>query len=70
MVKIGQRQTRQRSIIHDIIMDSDRPLTIANLVSLAQERKVFVGLCGGCLAMPDASDHVRFPGQSEREKAL
>lgn len=43
MVKIGQRQTRQRSIIQDIIMDSDRPLTIANLVSLAQERKAKIG---------------------------
>jgi Fur family transcriptional regulator, ferric uptake regulator len=43
MVKIGQRQTRQREIIHDIIMESDRPLTIANLVTLAQERKAKVG---------------------------
>jgi Fur family ferric uptake transcriptional regulator len=38
-----QRQTRQRSIISDIIMESDRPLTIANLVTLAQERKSKIG---------------------------
>jgi ribosomal protein L24 len=38
-LKIGQRQTRQRAIIHDIIMQSERPLTIANLVSLAQEQQ-------------------------------
>ena len=43
MVKIGQRQTQQRGIIHDIIMESDRPLTIANLVTMAQERKAKIG---------------------------
>lgn len=42
-LKIGQRQTKQRSIIHDIIMQSDRPLTIANLVTLAQEQQPKIG---------------------------
>jgi hypothetical protein len=42
-LKIGQRQTRQRAIIHDIIMQSERPLTIANLVSLAQEQQPKIG---------------------------
>lgn len=43
MVKIGQRQTRQRAIIHEIIMESDRPLSIANLVTLAQEKQAKIG---------------------------
>jgi Fur family transcriptional regulator, ferric uptake regulator len=38
-----QRQTRQREIIRDLLMESERPLTIANLVSLAQERKARIG---------------------------
>jgi len=43
MVKIGQRQTRQRAIIHDLIMQSDRPLTIANLVALTSGQNAIVG---------------------------
>jgi Fur family transcriptional regulator, ferric uptake regulator len=43
MVKIGQRQTRQRAVIHDIIMESARPLTIANLVEMAQQKKAKIG---------------------------
>lgn len=43
MVKIGQRQTRQRAVIHTIIMDSERPLTIANLVSMAQKKQANLG---------------------------
>lgn len=43
MVKIGERQTRQRTIIHDIIMASSRPLTIQNLIEMAQQQKAKIG---------------------------
>jgi Fur family ferric uptake transcriptional regulator len=43
MVKIGERQTRQRTIIHDIIMASPRPLTIQNLIEMAQQQQAKIG---------------------------
>lgn len=43
MVKIGQRQTKQRALIHEIIMESERPLSIANLVELAQKKHASIG---------------------------
>ncbi|MBS0619689.1 MAG: transcriptional repressor [Spirochaetes bacterium] len=42
-VRIGQRNTKQRALIHEIIMHSERPLTIANLVALAAEQHAKVG---------------------------
>ncbi len=42
-IRIGQRQTRQRAMVHTLLMNSNRPLTIANLVELAAKHKVKIG---------------------------
>ncbi|HRP68547.1 MAG TPA: transcriptional repressor [Turneriella sp.] len=38
-----QRQTKQREMLRNIFLESERPLTIQNLVALAHERHVKIG---------------------------
>lgn len=42
-MKIGQRQTRQRLVLLEILHNADRPLSITNLLQLAKKKKTKIG---------------------------